>query len=43
MGFFNPQSKNVIFALLHFSNTYGVFEKWRPIPGPHAGYFSTAC
>ena len=33
----------IIFALLHFSNTTGVFEKWRPIPKPHAGCFSTTC
>jgi hypothetical protein len=36
------KAKNAIFAFLHFSNTYGVFEKWRPIRGPHAGCFSTA-
>src|SRR4030067_1491818 len=28
------QSKNAIFALLHFSNTW-VFEKWRSVPRPH--------
>jgi hypothetical protein len=30
-------------ALQHFSNTNGVFEKWRHILVPHAGGFSTAC
>jgi len=27
--FFGAQSKNAIFALLHFPNTEIVFEKWR--------------
>jgi putative hemolysin len=25
------KAKNAIFALLHFSNAYSVFEKWQPM------------
>jgi hypothetical protein len=37
------KQKVLFFALLHFSSTYPVLEKWRHIPAPHAGCFSTAC
>jgi hypothetical protein len=39
MGFFSPQSENVIFALLNFSNRYSVFEKWRYTLVTHAAVF----
>jgi hypothetical protein len=31
------KQKSTIFALLHFSSTYPVLEKWRRVHAPHAG------
>jgi hypothetical protein len=42
-SFSTRKAKSAIFALLHFSSTYSVLEKWRRVRAPHAGCFSTAC